>query len=284
MNSALQTQQARRWLNWAIIAVMLVLAIAMLMPFFWLISMSFRKVSDAYKLPPSFIPASLDFANYAKVLTSRGVPFLQIYFNSVMIAVVVTVGQLITCTLAAFAFARLKFPGRDSLFFVLLVGLMFPAQVTILPIYLGYAKIGLINQPIGLALMYLTSSFGVFLIRQFMVSQPKALEEAALMDGAGYFKIFWRISLPQLRPALSALGIITFTQTWNYYFQAKVLLGKNQSMTLPIAMDVLRGYMAAGNLSVVMAAMSMAVLPVILLFLIAQKFVIEGVTMTGIRS
>jgi multiple sugar transport system permease protein len=284
MNGALQTQQARRWLNWAIIAVMLLLAIAMLMPFLWLISMSFRKVSDAYKLPPSFIPASLDFANYAKVLTSRGVPFLQIYLNSVMIAVVVTVGQLITCTLAAFAFARLKFPGRDSLFFILLVGLMFPAQVTILPIYLGYAKIGLINQPIGLALMYLTSSFGVFLIRQFMVSQPKALEEAALMDGAGYLKIFWRISLPQLRPALSALGIITFTQTWNYYFQAKVLLGKNQSMTLPIAMDVLRGYMAAGNLSVVMAAMSMAVLPVILLFLIAQKFVIEGVTMTGIRS
>ncbi|MEO8758935.1 MAG: carbohydrate ABC transporter permease [Devosia sp.] len=284
MNGAIQTQQIRRWLNWAIIAVMLVLAIAMLMPFFWLISMSFRKVSEAYKLPPSFLPTNLDFTNYARVITSRGVPFLQIYFNSVMIAVVVTVGQLVTCTLAAFAFSRLKFPGRDSLFFVLLIGLMFPAQVTILPIYLGYAKLGLINQPIGLALMYLTSSFGVFLIRQFMMSQPKALEEAALMDGAGYFKIFWRISLPQLRPALSALGIITFTQTWNYYFQAKVLLGKNESMTLPIAMDVLRGYMAAGNLSVVMAAMSMAVLPVILLFLIAQKFVIEGVTMTGIRS
>ena len=166
----------------------------------------------------------------------------------------------------------------------MLVGLMFPAQVTILPIYLGYAKVGLINKPIGLALMYLTSSFGVFLMRQFMLSQPKVLEEAALMDGAGYFKIFWRISLPQLRPALSALGIITFTQTWNYYFQAKVLLGPQNAMTLPLAMDILRGYMASGNLSVVMAAMSMSVLPVILLFLLAQKFVIEGVTMTGIRN
>src|SRR4029079_15299018 len=128
-----------------------------------------------------------------------------------------------------------------GLFFVLLIGLMFPAQVTILPIYLGYAKIGLIHRPIGLALMYLTSSLGVFLVRQFMLSQPKALQEAALMDGAGYFKIFWRISLPQLRPAVAALGIITFTQTWNYYFQARVLLGKEQSMTLPVAMDVLRG-------------------------------------------
>ena len=126
----------------------------------------------------------------------------------------------------------------------MLIGLMFPAQVTIIPIYLGFAEVGLLNQPIGLALMYLTSSFGVFLIRQFMRTQPKALEEAALMDGAGYFKIFYRISLPQLRPALSALGIITFTQTWNYYFQARVLLEPQDAMTLPVAMDLLRGYLA----------------------------------------
>jgi multiple sugar transport system permease protein len=236
--SVLDTQASRRWIDWAIIACIAVMAVGMLMPFLWLFSMSFRPVSEAYQLPPSFLPPNLDFSNYAAVLASR-VPFLQIYANSL---------------------------------------------VTILPIYLGYARTGLINQPIGLALMYLTSSFGVFLMRQFMVSQPKALEEAALMDGAGYFKIFWRISLPQLRPALSALGIITFTQTWNYYFQAKVLLGREQSMTLPVAMDVLRGYLGSGNLSLVMAAMSMSILPVVLLFLIAQKFVIEGITMTGIKN
>ncbi len=283
MNQALQTQSAKRWLDAVIIAVMVVLAIGMLMPFLWLFSMSFRPVSEAYRLPPSFLPPNLDFANYAAVLASR-VPFLQIYANSLLIAVVVTISQLFTCTLAAFAFARLNFRGRDTLFFILLVGLMFPAQVTILPIYLGYARVGLINQPIGLALMYLTSSFGVFLMRQFMLSQPKALEEAALMDGAGYVKIFWRISLPQLRPALSALGIITFTQTWNYYFQARVLLGRESSMTLPVAMDVLRGYLGSGNLSLVMAAMSMSILPVVLLFLIAQKLVIEGITMSGIKN
>lgn len=283
VNGVFATRAARRSLDWAIIAVMVLLAIGMLLPFLWLFSMSFRPIADAYKLPPSFLPPSLDPANYLKVLASR-VPFLHIYANSLLVAVVVTVGQLVTCTLAAFAFARLSFRGRDAMFFILLVGLMFPAQVTILPIYLGYAQLGLINRPIGLALMYLTSSFGVFLIRQFMLSQPKALEEAALMDGAGYFRIFWRISLPQLRPALSALGIITFTQTWNYYFQARVLLGKEQSMTLPIAMDVLRGYLASGNLSVVMAAMSMSILPVVLLFLIAQRFVIEGITMSGIKN
>jgi multiple sugar transport system permease protein len=261
----MQTKSAQRWIDRIIIAVMAVLGFFMVLPFAWLFSMSFRAPGEAYKMPPSFVPPNLDFRNYWAVLHSS-VPFLQIYWNSLMVAVVVTVGQLITCTLAAFAFARLKFPGRDSIFFVFLIGLMFPAQVTIIPIYLGFAKVGLLNHPIGLALMYLTSSFGIFLVRQFMRSQPKALEEAALMDGAGYFKI------------------ITFTQTWNYYFQARVLLEPHSAMTLPIAMDLLRGYMASGNLSVVMAAMSMAVLPVILIFLLAQKLVIEGVTMSGIKA
>jgi len=279
----MRTRAAQRWNDRAILLVMAVLGVVMLLPFAWLFSMSFRSMADAYKMPPSFLPPSLDFKNYRAVLDSS-IPFVQIYANSVEIAVIVTIGQLVTCTLAAFAFARLKFPGRESLFFVMLVGLMFPAQVTIIPIYLGFAQVGLLNRPIGLALMYLTSSFGVFLVRQFMLSQPKALEEAALMDGAGYFKIFTRISLPQLRPALSALGIITFTQTWNYYFQARVLLEPQDSMTLPIAMDLLRGYLNSGNLAMVMAAMSMAVLPVILLFLIAQKLVIEGVTMSGIKN
>jgi multiple sugar transport system permease protein len=279
----MQTRAAQRWIDRAIIAVMALLGVVMLLPFAWLFSMSFRGVADAYRMPPSFLPPNLDFKNYRAVLDSS-IPFVQIYANSVEIAVIVTIGQLVTCTLAAFAFARLKFPGRDSLFFVMLIGLMFPAQVTIIPIYLGFAQVGLLNRPIGLALMYLTSSFGVFLVRQFMLSQPKALEEAALMDGAGYFKIFTRISLPQLRPALSALGIITFTQTWNYYFQARVLLEPQDSMTLPIAMDLLRGYLGSGNLALVMAAMSMAVLPVIILFLLAQKLVIEGVTMSGIKN
>jgi multiple sugar transport system permease protein len=279
----MQTKASQRWVDWTIIAIMGLLGVFMLMPFAWLFSMSFRTVRDAYRMPPSFLPPNLDLANYRAVLDSS-IPFLQIYANSVEVAVIVTIGQLVTCTVAAFAFARLDFPGRESLFFVMLVGLMFPAQVTIIPIYLGFAKVGLLNRPIGLALMYLTSSFGVFLVRQFMRSQPKALEEAALMDGAGYFKIFFRISLPQLRPALAGLGIITFTQTWNYYFQARVLLEPQDSMTLPIAMDVLRGYLGSGNLALVMAAMSMSVLPVILLFLLAQKMVIEGVAMTGIKN
>lgn len=279
----MRTRSGKRVIDWLIIAIAGLGAIAMLLPFFWLFSMSFRPPSEAYLMPPSFVPPTLDLENYWSVFQST-VPFFRIYWNSIMVAGIVTIGQLVTCSLAAFGFSRLEFRGRDSLFLIMLIGLMFPAQVTIIPIYLGYAKVGLINNPLGLAIMYLTSSFGVFLVRQFMLSQPKALEEAALMSGAGYFRIFWAISLPQLRPALSALGIITFTQTWNYYFQARVLLSRQESMTLPLAMDVLRGYLAAGNLSVVMAAMTLAILPVVILFLLAQRLVIEGVTMSGIKS
>ena len=280
---SMQTKRAARNVDLAIIVVLIVMGVLMLMPFLWLFSMSFRPAADAYKMPPSFLPPTLDLTNYWTVLNST-VPFLKIYWNSLYVAVLVTIGQLITCTLAAFAYARLRFPGRDSLFFVMLIGLMFPAQVTILPIYLGYAKLGLLNNPLGLVLMGLTSSFGVFMLRQFLRSQPKELEDAALMDGAGYFKIFWRISLPQLMPALGALAIITFTGAWNSYFQPRALIESQASMTLPIAMDLLRGYMSQGNLSVVMAAMSMAILPVVLLFLVAQRMVIEGVTFSGIRA
>lgn len=279
----METKNAKRAIDWAILSVMLVLAVMMLLPFTWLFSMSFRPPMEAYRMPPSFLPGSFDFSNYWEVLNSR-VPFLAIYVNSIIIASVATIGQLVTCTLAAFAFARLRFPGRDTLFFVLLLGLMFPAQVVIIPIYLGYAKIGLINNIYGLAMLFVTSSFGVFLVRQFMLSQPKELEEAALMDSAGYFKIFWRISLPQLRPALSALGIIAFTQSWNVYYQASVLNDRPEAMNLPVAMNVLRGYLDQGNISLVMAAMSMAILPVVLLFLVAQRMVIEGITLSGIRG
>ena len=279
----MRTRASQRGLDLAIIAVMAVLGFFMLLPFAWLFSMSFRTMSDAYQMPPSFLPPRLtsriiEPCSIRRCRSSRSTPTASRSRS------IVTIGQLVTCTLAAFAFARLSFPGRDSLFFIMLVGLLFPAQVTIIPIYLGFAKVGLLNRPIGLALMYLTSSFGVFLVRQFMRSQPKALEEAALMDGAGYFKIFFRISLPQLRPALAALGIITFTQTWNYYFQARVLLEPQDAMTLPVAMDVLSGYLGSGNLALVMAAMSMSVLPVILLFLLAQRMVIEGIAMSGIKN
>ena len=161
------------WIDRGIIAVLVLMGTMMLLPFMWLFSMSFRPAAEAYRMPPSFLPPTLDLANYQAVLDSS-VPFLRIYWNSLVVAVLSTVGQLITCTLAAFAYARLRFPGRDGLFFVMLFGLMFPAQVTILPIYLGYAQVGLLNNPLGLVLMGLTSSFGISCCASSCVPNPRS--------------------------------------------------------------------------------------------------------------
>jgi len=272
-----------RAIDIAFIAVAVAGAVGMMLPFLWMFAMSFRPASEAYRMPPSFIPESLDLANYRAVLDSS-VPLLRMYWNSFKIAALVTAGQLATCTAAAFAFARLRFPGRDTLFAVMLLGLMVPMQALIIPSYLGMARLGLIDSHWSLILLYLTSSFGVFLIRQFMLGQPRELEEAAKIDGAGYWTIFWRVSVPQLGPVLSALGIITFTQTWNMYFQPLVFLETWENMTLPIGLAYLRGFMGSGNLAVVMAAMSMVITPVLLIFLFAQRFIIAGLTMTGIKG
>jgi multiple sugar transport system permease protein len=279
----MQHRTIARLTDWAFIAVAAGGAVVMVLPFMWMFAMSFRLPSEAYRMPPSFLPDRFDFENYLAVFRSS-VPLLEMYWNSFKIAALVTAGQIATCTLAAFGFSRLHFPGRDSLFAVMLLGLMVPIQVLIIPNYLGMAKLGLIDNHWSLILLYLTSSFGVFLVRQFMLGQPKELEEAATLDGAGFWTIYWRISLPQLGPVLSALGIITFTHTWNMYFQPLVFLETWQNMTLPIGLEYLRGFMGSGNLAVVMAAMSMVITPVLLVFLLAQKYIIAGLTMTGIKG
>jgi multiple sugar transport system permease protein len=282
MNPALQTRAMKRTIDGLIVAVMVVLALGMLLPFLWLFATSFRMPSEAYKLPPSFLPPNLDLSNYAAVFASR-VPFIQIYMNSLLIAAVVTVGQLVTCTLAAFAFARLNFRGRDTLFFILLVGLMFPAQVTILPIYLGYARVGLINQPIGLALMYLTSSFGVFLMRQFMLSQPKALEEAALMDGASRLRTLGEVVVPLAWPGVATTAILTFLYSWNeFLFALSFTLGPERQ-TVPVAITLFRGqYQIAWGQ--VLAGAIVATLPVALLVLVAQRRIVQGLTAGAVKG
>jgi multiple sugar transport system permease protein len=276
-----------RWIvasrNIAIIVALCAVAIVMLLPLAWLVTMSFSTLREAYKLPPRFLPSSLDPHNFVAVFGST-LPLLRIYGNSVVVAVGITAAQLVTCTLAGYALARLHFRGRSAVFGILIAGLMFPAQVTIIPIYLTYAKIGLADNPYALIILGLTSSFGVFLMRQFFIAQPRELEEAALMDAASPWKIFWRVSLPQAVPGASALAIVTFTQSWNAYFQPRFLLQSQESLTMPVAVGALKGFLGSGNIPVVTAALTLAILPAVVVFLFAQRAIIESVTMSGIRG
>ncbi len=262
--------------------VLIVLSVLFILPFIWMFSTSFRAPIESFTLPPKWFPDSFGITNYLEAL--RTLPFKNFFVNSLIVSLAVTLGQLITCSTAAYAFARLKFPGRNLLFIVLLSSLMIPIQVTIIPIFLIIRGLGLTDTLYSLILPALISPFGVFLLRQFFLTIPRELEEAALIDGASYFYIFSRIILPLSKAALSTLGIFTFNFYWNEFFRPLIFLNTYEKMTIPLGLTVLKGYYGTGSVSVIMAGVTMALLPVFIIFLFAQKHLIEGITLTGMKG
>jgi multiple sugar transport system permease protein len=281
-----RASDAFRVLHWRNLWVMLVLCcggILMMLPFLWMFSASLRPAAEAYRLPPSLLPDTWDTASYAQVFAS-GLPFLRMYWNSFVVAAATTAGVLLTASMASFAFARLRFRGAGTLFALMFLGLMVPPALVLIPVYFGFASLHLLDTRLALILPALASSFGVYMMRQFMLGQPRELEEAAMIDGAGYWTIYLRISLPQLGPPLAAVGIITFTGSWNNFIAPFVLIKSLEQMTLPIGVVALQGVFGGASLSVLMAATVMSVLPLFVVFLVAQRFIIEGLTMTGIKG
>lgn len=282
-----RTLQARKLsgklLDYAAILLLAFGAIVMVMPFLWMFSTSLRPSAESFKLPPAWLPTEWHFENYSAVFQSS-VPFLTFVYNSVKVTFFVTFGQLMTCSMAAYAFARLRFPGRQFLFILLLASLMVPGQVTIIPVFIIMRKLGLVDSHWALILPGLTSAFGVFLLRQFFLTLPQDLTDAAKIDGAGPWITFTRIALPLAGPSLAALTILTFNSTWNNYFYPLIFLNTWEKFTLPLGITALRGYMASGNASVVMACVAMTILPVLIVFLLAQRWFIQGVTQTGLKG
>lgn len=272
-----------RLVDWAFIVLAGLGAALFAIPLIFMFSSSLRPLGDAYKLPPAWFPTQFQYENYLTVLNHR-VPFFDFALNSTKITFWVTLGRLVTGSMAAFAFARLRFPGRNVLFILLLASLMVPIQVTIIPIFLMMSKFKLVDNHLSLILPGLTSAFGVFLLRQFFMTMPEELFDAARIDGAGPWRLYWNIAIPQAGPALAALTIITFNQSWNDYFTPLIFINTWENMTLPLGISALKGRLESGNPSVVMAAVALAILPVLILFLAAQRYFIEGVTMSGIKG
>jgi len=282
----MRLQSALAVLSWRNLPVMCVLiggGVVTMLPLLWMFSASLRPAGEAYRLPPTLLPDVWDLSSYHQVLTS-GIPFLQMYWNSFVVAAASTAGVLLTSTMAAFAFVRIGFRGAGVMFAVMLVGLMVPPALVLIPTYFGFAAVNLLDTRWALILPSIASSFGVYMMRQFMISQPRELEEAAVVDGAGWWTIYWRISLPQLGPALAALGIITFTASWNNFISPFVLIKSLDMMTLPIGVVALQSVFGGASLSVLMAATVMAIMPLFVVFLVAQRFIVEGMTMTGIKG
>jgi multiple sugar transport system permease protein len=258
-------------------------ALGAVLPFLWMFSTSLRPVSDSYLLPPAWLPTQWHFENYLKIF-DQGIPIVRFALNSLLIAGLVTIGQLFTCSTAAYAFAHLEFRGKGLLFGALLASLMVPIQVTIIPIFILMSRIGLVDNPMSVVVMSLTSAFGVFLMRQFFMAIPRELIDAARIDGAGEWTIYRRVVLPLAKPALGALGTITFVTMWNSYLVPLIMLSKTENLTLPLGILSLRLPFGDAGSSVFMAAVALSVLPVLLIFLIGQRWIIETMTRAGVKG
>lgn len=261
---------------------LVVVCIIILLPFFWIFATSLRSPANSFSFPPSFFPTEFRWDNYVEVF--RSIPFFQFLWNSLFVATVSTVGQCLLSALAAYVFTRLEFRGKKFFFFLILSGMMIPAQVTIVPLFLVIKTLNLMDTVFSLILPSLIYPLGIFLLRQYMLTLSKSYDEAAFLDGAGYFRIFRTIMLPMSMPTLVVIGVMHFIGVWNDFFKPLIFINTYEKMTLPLGMTILKGFMGNGNLSVILAGVMISVIPPLIFYVIGQRKLIEGMAMVGIKG
>lgn len=261
--------------------VLILIAVIMVVPFLWMLSTSLKTQYDAVKIPPVWIPDPPQWENYVKLFTEQ--PMSQFMLNTIKILFFVVLGQLFFSSLAAYSFARISFKGRNVVFFFYIATLMVPGQVTMIPTYLMFAKAGLTDNHLALILPAFFSAFGVFLLRQFFMSLPRELEEAAEIDGCNPFMTYWRIMLPLVVPAMLTLGVFTLMNTWNDYMGPLIYLSSPEKYTMTLGIAYFKGvYTTQWNL--VMAGSIVSVVPILIAYLCAQKYFIEGIAFSGVKG
>lgn len=257
--------------------------VVMVVPFLWMISTSLKPSSDVLTLPPRLIPAQPTLNAYREV--AQSFPLWQALLNSLIVAVLTTLGQLIVSAMSGYAFARFRFWGRDVLFTLFLATLMVPFAVTMTPLFIIVKGLGWTNSYLGLIVPAMFSAFGIFLMRQFFLSLPGELEEAATLDGSSTISTFWRVMLPLTGPALATLAVFSFMASWNNFLWPLLIVSDQNLMTLPLALATLQGvYPGQTQWNLIMAGTVVAVAPMILIFLLAQRWVVEGITTSGIKG
>lgn len=265
------------------VSLLVIGGVGMIAPFLWMFTTSLRDAGHAYDLPPQWLPTEWDWSNYAGAV-SGPVPILKNMLNSAVIAIAVSIGMIITAPMAGYAFAKLDFPGKNSIFVGLLSSLMVPAQVTIIPLFLLMRTFGLLDNPLSLILPGITGALGVFLLRQFFLGLPQEIIDAARMDGANAWQTYRLIALPLAKNAVSTLGVITFLGSWNAYFAPSIFLNSTDTATLPLGLVLMLGPYGAGNVAQVMAATTIAIAPALIVFLVAQRWIIASLTQSAVKG
>lgn len=282
------TRKERSWtrlnLRLAGVTILVTLgALVMLLPFVWMLSTSLKPSGEVLTLPPQVIPDEPTLEAYLGV--AQRFPIVRVFFNSTLVALATTVGQLVICSMSGYAFARFCFPGRNTLFFVYLATLMVPFAVTVTPLFIIVKSLGWTNSYMGLVVPTMFSAFGTFLMRQFFQSVPRELEEAATIDGASTLTTFVRVIVPISGPAFATLGVLSFMASWNNFLWPLLIVSDQKYMTLPLALATLQGlYPGQTEWNLIMAGAVITVLPMILVFLVAQRWVVEGVAASGLKG
>jgi multiple sugar transport system permease protein len=266
---------------WIVHLVLILGAVLMVFPFVWQLLTSFKTLSDSVQVPPSLLPREWVFTNFAEVFDSM--PFAQMFANSVLLTIGRTVGQVVLCTMAGYAFARIPFPGRNALFVVFLSVLMVPSQLYLLPQYEIIQALGWLNTLQALIVPGIFSAFGTFLMRQFFLSMPAELEEAARIDGANPWQTFWRIMVPLAKPGIIALVVFTVLWSWNDLLWPLIVTTDPARMPLSVGLSQLVGIHGT-DYPVLMAGALLATLPMLVTFMILQRQFIQGIAFSGSKG
>lgn len=259
----------------------LLIAGVFLVPFVWMFLTSFKSLSETLAIPPTILPKTWHFENFIKAWNSG--PFLKYTMSSVIVTLSVVALQMLTIIPAAYAFARYKFFGKNLLFSLTLITMMIPAQIIFLPVFLMMSKWNLLNTYWSLILPFASSAFGIFLLRQRFMQVPEEILEAAILDNASDLKILYKIMVPQAKGTLVTIGLFTFISIWNDYFWPLVMTTKDTVRTLPLGVSMLRSTMDGISWNILMAGNIILVLPIVIVFIFAQKKIIEAFTYTGIK-
>jgi len=271
----------KRWHSIALHLALIGGVILMIGPFVWMVLGSFKTTGELRQLPPTFVPEDPTFQNYRDLFDRLDFP--RFLFNSTVVALAVTAGNLLFCSMLGYALAKLEFPGKRVLLVVMLGTMMIPAFVTFMPLFVLVSNMNLNNTHAGLILPFVAGAFGAFLMRQFISGFPDELLDAARVDGAGEYTIFFRIVLPLCGPALATLGILTFLTQWNSFLWPLVVANTEDMYTLPVALALFSIGQQESNVALQMAGSVVVILPVVILFFALQRYVIQGVATTGIK-
>ncbi len=260
--------------------VLTLVAVVALIPFFWMVSTSLKNIDQVFVFPPQWLPNPVKWSNYSTLWNQ--LPLGRWIWNSVYITLAAVAGKLVLASTAAYAFSRLRFPGRDYIFYAYLSALMIPWEVTLIPGFVFMRQLGWIDTHLALIVPSIGDVFGTFLLRQYFMGIPRELEEAAKIDGAGYLRVFLTVIVPLSLPALAVVAVLGFMGVWNSFIWPLVMINTPEKFTLPVGLQLVNSAHST-DWTLLMAGDVIALIPVVVVYIVAQKYFVEGITLTGLK-